>query len=176
MKKILFFSLVLVCISCGIFTKTSAKKNTITIEIKGIALIPFCGGMEPTKEQEKGTYEALSNEEYALFTVNDCQMRVKKKTIFTLNEEGTAKFSIEPGTYAFISTDKLLPLSELKKKYHINDQLHYTNGSDACFELWKSKNDLILHITKDTVITYVQKRKCWTGNNPCLEYTGPAAP
>jgi len=96
--------------------------------------------------------------------------------IFSLNQEGIAKFSIEPGTYAFISTDKLLPLSELKKKYHINDQLHYTNGSDACFELWKSKNDLILNITKDTVISYVQKRKCWTGNNPCLEYTGPAAP
>ena len=77
MKKILFFSLVLVCTSCGIFTKTKKKKKTIAIEIKGIALIPFCGGMEPTKEQEKGTYEALSNEEYALFTVNDCQMRVK---------------------------------------------------------------------------------------------------
>jgi hypothetical protein len=174
MKKILFFSLVLILISCGIFTKPSTKKNTIAVEIKGTAFIPFCGGMEPTKEQ--GTYEALSNEEYALFTVNDCQMRVKKKMVFTLNELGTAAFSIEPGTYALISTDKLLPLAELKKKYHINDQLHYTNGSDACFELWKSKNDLILNITNDTVISYVQKRKCWTGNNPCLEYTGPAAP
>ena len=176
MKKVLFFSLVFVFISCGVFTKITAVKKTNKVEFKGLAFIPYCGGMEPTQEQKKETYEALSNEKYALFTVNDGPRRVKKKMVFTLNELGTAAFSIEPGTYALISTDKLLPLDELKKKYHINDQLHYTNDFDACFELWKSKNDLILNITKDTVINYVQKRKCWTGNNPCLEYTGPAAP
>jgi len=176
MKKALYFLPFLLLLSCGVFTNKGKTNNFVTIQFTGLSNTPYCGGMFPERERENGFFEALANEEYALFTVNDCQTRMKKKSVFTFDEFGKASINIAPGTYALVSTDKLKSVEDLQKKYYVNDKTNYVNGDVACFELWKSKNDLIITIQKDTLITYIQKRKCWTGVNPCLEYTGPPAP
>ncbi|MFT5858964.1 MAG: hypothetical protein ACI865_001060 [Flavobacteriaceae bacterium] len=148
------------------------NKYTLTMTIQGYH--PHCGGMAPTPEIQANMTRPAGGAIYYMYE----GIRPIKKSKFTrieANSEGIITLELPDGNYGLIQEDKLLSLDEfiaLKKM----DGIHYQNKPDSCYEDWRSRSDFSVQLSSDTTMLFTVNHKCFTGTNPCLDYSGPYPP
>lgn len=135
---------------------------------------PYCGGAAPTPEQENGFTEPMANKVFYLYK-DDRPKSVKDMVKVTTDAEGTFGIDLKDGRYSIISEDKILSLSDFIKKKKIEGQF-YEYSDDACFETWRTTPEFIIDLAHATEKVVTIETDCYTGDNPCMKYTGPYPP
>ncbi len=132
--------------------------------------IPYCGGAAPTEDQ-LNNFVAYSGE----LIVIDLSDQSK---VSLLPSEGTYYIQLPVGKYQVREKYKDVPFAEFKSSQG-KDGMYYMDGSDECYKKWWKSNLFEFEILNtDTVLTLETNisSRCFTGINPCLQYTGPHPP
>lgn len=136
---------------------------------------PYCGGMRPPDDLADGTTELLANTVFYVYE-GERPSSITKMIKVTTNSEGELKIDLKKGVYSVIQADKTLPLDEFIAKKKVISEL-YKYNSDECFETWRTTPDFVGEIGKLGVKeTVTINEKCFTGDNPCMQYDGPYPP
>ncbi|MCH2224441.1 MAG: hypothetical protein MK066_06685 [Crocinitomicaceae bacterium] len=188
--RIGLFSALLLLASCGTnkkccdaanaVVKETTIKDTVVKESKmflGTIQLhrPFCGGMRPNSEQEKGFIEAVSNADFYLYQ-GEIPTNQSEFIKFTTNDLGKFTLDLAPGKYNIIQANKLLSLEKFIAVNNPKSE-HYKVAPSTCFEKWKNSPDfsfVMTDVSQEKVFT--ENHRCFTGANPCLKYTGPYPP
>jgi len=93
-----------------------------------------------------------------------------------LDVAGNVTLQLEPGAYFLIQSDKMLSTDEFMKLNGPVVLQHYEIKEKACFEKWQQTIDLNFKVVGDTIIEMRKQARCYTGINPCIQYTGPYPP
>ena len=147
-------------------------KQTLTVTFESHR--PYCGGAAPTEEQSAGFTNAIVNQVFYIYK-DERPESVTKMVRVKTDEKGTFSIDLEDGTYSIISEDKALSIEEFIKKKKIEDQF-YSYSDDACFETWRTTPDFTIELSHPTEEVVTVQEKCFTGDNPCMKYTGPYPP
>ncbi|MEY4603772.1 MAG: hypothetical protein RIT43_1064 [Bacteroidota bacterium] len=169
----LIFMVALLLSSCSIL---KPKEDGIAVAIHGTVHKPYCGGARPSPDVAAGYYEPLNNQSFKVYQGKSFSVDLKENSEFTFDQEGNVSLNLNPGTYFFVQSDKLLPLDKFMEKYAVAPSDHYVVKDEGCFNEWKNTVDLYLDVKNDTLVEFRQKARCWVGTNPCLVYVGPPAP
>lgn len=146
------------------------QKLTVTFQTHR----PYCGGAAPSKEQANGFTNPIANEVFYIYK-GERPKSVTKMVKVTSDAEGKFSIDLEDGVYSIIREDKTLPLDKFIKKKKI-EGVHYTYSTDDCFETWRTTPDFTIDLTHPTEEVVTIKERCFTGDNPCMKYTGPYPP
>ena len=147
-------------------------ETTLTVTFQSHS--PYCGGAAPTKEQEAGFTNPLANEVFYVYK-DERPASITKMIRVTSDAEGKFSIDLKKGKYSIIRADKTLPLNEFIAKKKI-DGPHYEYSDDACFETWRTTADFTIDLSSPTEEIATIQRTCFTGDNPCMQYTGPYPP
>lgn len=157
-------------VGCGLAKKDEAKQKQVSLKFE--KHFPYCGGAVPTPEMEKGTFSPQVNTTFYLVDSASKQQKI------TTNELGIANVLLDNGEYSiYTSNKKELSLEEFVKKNKPNNELYKIKSTD-CFEEWYNKVDFTLTVNSETsneVVTFTERNRCYTQNNPCVTYEGPIA-
>ncbi len=160
-------------VEVGIESST-VQKDTYTLYINVTEYRPHCGGMAPTPEMEANMTQPMSGMIYYLYK-GERPTNMSDFTKVVANNEGLIELEIVAGTYSMVTEDKLLSFDEfitLKKV----EGIHYSNQPDSCYEEWRQHADFNVELVSDSTMYLSINHRCFTGVNPCLEYTGPYPP
>lgn len=135
---------------------------------------PYCGGAAPTEEQANGFTNPMVNKVFYLYK-DERPNSITDMVKLTTDESGTFSIDLKDGRYSVISEDKTLSLKEFIKKKKIEGQF-YEYSDDACFETWRTTPEFTIELSSATEETVTINEKCYTGDNPCMQYTGPYPP
>ena len=166
--KIINYLFIAAVLFSGACATMKGKTKMVTVTGKMLVEQPVCDGENKTK----GDAAAIPEAEYYLkagTTKNDQAVIATK--VFKTDDKGNFSIKLEPGTYAVLYTDKMLPFAEFKLK-HEAKSTYFKNRDERCFEKWYESADFILNVSKDTLVTFVVKSRCYTKTNPCWQYTG----
>lgn len=122
----------------------------------------------------KGFTNPLANEVFYLYK-DERPASVVDMIKLTTDAEGTFSIDLKDGTYSIISEDKALPIDEFIAKKKVVDQF-YTYSNDDCFETWRTTPDFTIELSKSAEEVVTISERCFTGDNPCMKYTGPYPP
>lgn len=176
--KFILFSTILIASSCGTTTKSDVKESDEkTFVVRGTIQThsPYCGGARPTPEMEEGFDEPVKNADFYIYSEERPQS-AKDMTKVTTDEEGKFTVSLPTGNYSIIQASKLLPLEEFIAQKSMNSE-QYVNSSSSCFESWKNSPDFTFNVeSEDCSPSFTELKRCFTGANPCIKYTGPYPP
>ena len=147
-------------------------KHTLTVTMQSHR--PYCGGAAPNEDQVNGFTDPMANEVFYIYK-DERPSSVTKMVKVTTNEQGKFSIDLQEGVYSIISADKALPIDEFIEKKKI-DGMYYTYSDDSCFKTWRTTPDFTIDLaaTADEVVTISER--CFTGDNPCMKYTGPYPP
>lgn len=136
---------------------------------------PYCGGMRPSDTMADGITEVMSNTVFYIYE-GERPASITNMTKVTTNEEGQLKIDLKKGVYSVIQADKALPLDEFIAKKKIEGPF-YKYSSDDCFDTWRKTPDFVGEIGRLGIReTVTINEKCFTGDNPCMQYDGPYPP
>lgn len=175
--KYLFALLILGFVSCATSkdgAKTEKDKTTkYTVSGKIVAHHGYCGGVQPTPEQQRGYNKPMPIEEYIVKDSLGNKVATFKGT------EASYSIDLAPGTYRFYNAEKELPLAKFKELNGLKEGtgLYHKLRDDQCFIDWQNRPDLTIKVEKQSVEKdIVYYHRCYTGTNPCIQYNGPIAP
>lgn len=177
------FRVIIVFLGIGLFGCGTGKNNSSAevstdnkaqVMLKLSARKPYCGGAAPTPAQQNGFSEAIAERSYYVYK-GEFSAEKEKHSEFTTNGQGVTELKLDPGTYTIVDVQKLLSLEEFIQANTINDP-NYQNRENKCFELWKAKPDFTINVQNDTLMMLTERHNCFTGANPCIQYTGPYPP
>lgn len=145
-------------------------QNDVTIT--GIVKLhkPYCGGAYPPPDIAKGTFSAMQNTMLHIVKKGDTSRT--EVLSFKTDEKGYFKFKIKKGSYYIFSDNKMLPFEEFYKKNSQQVGNSVSMGKD-CYKKWYDTPDYKLEVAEDSKIEIIFHSSCFTGINPCLQYTGP---
>lgn len=174
-------SALILLMSCGSVKDDHSGNGQTTVSNKGVDFQgtimmhkPYCGGAAPTPDQEMGFNEPVRNAEFYLY--KDSMPRKRSGFILVkTNEQGIFNVKLVPGKYYIVQKNKLLSLEEFIKVNTVNNQ-YYTKKPDSCFEKWKNSPDFSFELTGKDEKVFTENHRCFTGANPCINYTGPYPP
>lgn len=196
MKSIAFSFFLLVCISCTVnkpielileprieenySVADSTEKLILTdqaltirpynVVISIIEYIPYCGGAAPSDDEFNRNFPFTDQ----LIAINK---ESGVKSDLWING-GLHYIQLEPGKYLIKEKFKDVPLMDFIQS-HLNNGMYYLNDSDQCYENWKNTNLFEFEIFHADTVVHLNTSVgslCFTGNNPCLLYTGPYPP
>ncbi|MDG1330879.1 MAG: prealbumin-like fold domain-containing protein [Crocinitomicaceae bacterium] len=147
-------------------------KQTLTVTFQSHR--PYCGGAAPTEAQSAGFTNPIANQVFYIYK-DERPSSITKMVRVKTDENGKLSIDLKDGTYSIISEDKALPIDEFIKKKKIEGDF-YQYSADSCFETWRTTPDLTVEISNPMVETVTIQQKCYTGDNPCMKYTGPYPP
>ena len=152
-------------------TQVIKDKSPFNLQLSIQKHHPYCGGAAPTEDMINN-YTLVSG----YFILINKQTGTKSKV---MSNNGIIELNLEIGHYSIQETFKNISFNEFYKKYKSKDKMYRQNGSEDCFKKWWSTNLFEFDITDTTVFikdeTTIYDR-CFTGNNPCVQYTGPYPP
>ncbi|NVK63375.1 MAG: hypothetical protein HWE22_02260 [Flavobacteriales bacterium] len=181
--KWLFLGLSLAFVSCAEMKESAeiAADNAVNIwqgkqklTVTFQSHRPYCGGAAPTEEQAKGFTEPMANQVFYLYK-DERPNSVTDMVKVTTDESGTFSIDLKDGRFSIISEDKALPLKEFIKKKKIEGEF-YEYSDDSCFETWRTTPEFTIDLSHPTDEVVTIKTDCYTGDNPCMQYTGPYRP
>ena len=136
---------------------------------------PWCGGMAPTEEMMERQTQL---QRYTSFILLDIISGEKSKV--KTDSTGTLYLKIAPGKYAIRELYKDCTFEEFKaENYREPDDYYVVNGQADCYETWWASNLGTFEILAGDEIQHFDwstRDRCFTGNNPCVSYTGPWPP
>lgn len=147
-------------------------KQTLTVTFQSHR--PYCGGAAPTEEQSKGFINPIADQVFYIYKDERPSSLTKMVRVKT-DAKGMFSIDLEDGNYSIISEDKTLSIEEFIQKKKIEGQF-YQYSADSCFETWRTTPDFTIEISNPTEETVTLQERCFTGDNPCMKYTGPYPP
>ncbi|TNF48150.1 MAG: hypothetical protein EP305_06190 [Bacteroidetes bacterium] len=160
---------------CAIQKSENTDPNTRSIQIHGTVHKPYCGGAKPSPDVAAGYYESMKHEKFKLMSGTELSSAKEVQDV-ELDVAGNVTLQLEPGNYLLIQSDKLLSTDEFMKLNGPVVEQHYEIKERACFEKWQQTIDLNFTVVGDTIIEMRKQARCFTGTNPCIQYTGPYPP
>jgi hypothetical protein len=175
MKYISLLSVVLFLLAC---TSIQDVNNPNPSGDKDVVLLIqsnrlHCGGAAPPRDGwPAGEMELHAEETFYLKKglTNDHVWTNAIKVTTDMNGLDTLKLAV--GDYMVFREDKILDFAGFRSKNKTADE-NYKETSQECFKYWHNAADYVISVKSDTTITINLKHKCFTGYNPCIEYTGP---
>lgn len=144
------------------------KKHNVAVSI--LKYIPYCGGAAPSPDQLNRNHPYTG----PLLVIN--QITGEKSEMWV--NGGSHYTLLSPGKYYIKEKFKDVKLEDFINT-HKRDGMYYLDSSDDCYENWMNQNLFEFEIiNEDTVVNLNTSigSSCFTGNNPCLQYTGPYPP
>ena len=155
------------------------EKEVVTI-IKGNVNItithhtPYCGGEAPSQDMLDRLSYAISNTHYNLIN-----LKTLEKTKVKTDSLGILHLNMGIGSYAIQEMYKDCSFSEFMQRANPQTGMYMKDMGEDCYKTWWQS-----HLGEFTVISedefqhlYMgESESCFTGNNPCLMYTGPYPP
>lgn len=129
---------------------------------------PHCGGAISSFE-ENGSTTIMANRKFFL----DDQLGIRQYV--ETSQDGKLHLKIAPGSYHLFSLEKELDSASFIRTKSRDNQ-YYKNAPPECFERWRTTPDLSFIVVNDTIIKHTENTRCFTSNNPCIEYFGPMPP
>lgn len=152
-------------------TVVNTTHATFNIQLKIQRHFPYCGGAAPTEDM-LNNYSPVSGN----FILIEKQTATRSTVI---SKNGIIQLQLKPGQYSIRETFKDIPFDVFYAKHAITDRTHYQNDSEECYKRWWKTNLFEFEITDTTTFLKYEKTlysRCFTGNNPCLQYSGPYPP
>ncbi|WP_258542629.1 hypothetical protein [Parvicella tangerina] len=140
------------------------------VQIKITEYIPYCGGAAPGPDQLNNSVSYTGK----LIVTNlsdDTQTEL-------LPNAGVYQIQLRPGAYTIKEAYKNLPFTEFMAQNQ-RSGMYYMDGTEECYKKWWQSNLFEFEVTDiDTLINLETSigSSCFTGTNPCLQYTGPYPP
>lgn len=147
-------------------------KQTLTVTMQKHR--PYCGGAAPNKDQVNGFTEPLAEAVFYIYK-DERPKSIKDMVRVTTDEKGIFSIDLKDGTYSIISEDKALSLDEFIKKKKVEGQ-YYQYSDNACFETWRNTPEITIELSNPSEEAVTISHRCYTGDNPCMKYTGPYPP
>ncbi len=147
--------------------------DTINVKIKILEYTPYCGGMAPTQEMLDNRVHP-ANGIYVLENLNTGKSERVKTDNF-----GVLHLNLTPGKYGIKELYKDVPFNEFYTTYLDTTNQFIMNKDKLCYEdWWSSYLSGFEIINPDTLIQLnaTINNRCFTGKNPCQDYTGPYPP
>lgn len=160
---------------CANHRDMAQNKNQKEVVFKVTSLTPHCGGMAPMPGVKYPTEAPMVQYDLDVFSIDNKGNRGTKIGTLKTDENGIAKMNLSTGAYQLWRPDKLLTLEEFMNKNKTGRGQDFVYANEDCFQKWKDTPDGEFKSYMDTVYV-VYKRRCNVGDNPCMNYTGPAAP
>lgn len=136
---------------------------------------PYCGGAAPSVEQMNGFTVPMANDVFYIYE-GERPSSTTKMTKVTTDSIGRFTIDLPPGTYSVIRGEKALPLDEFIALKKVEDS-YYTYEDDVCFSTWRNTPDFTAELKSGHINEVVTiSARCFTGDNPCMQYTGPYPP
>jgi hypothetical protein len=132
---------------------------------------PYCGGAAPTDEM-LNNYVPVSGD----FILID--KKTSQESIINV-KNGEIELQLKPSQYAIKESFKNVSFKEFYARYKKKDKAYYMNKNEACFKKWWNANLFEFEIKDTTTLLKLETilyGQCFTGNNPCIQYTGPYPP
>ena len=179
--KLLFLLIPLALLSCkstedSSTTKNEIKKEVITslskdqahnVEISITTKEPYCGGAYPREEDLNRTSTAAT--EYLIIDAN------KESSTISSSGDGMIYLMLKPGTYEIREMYKNMPFEEFKKNNQPKVNQTLLNTNTDCFKEWWTKNLLKFEVKAteaNSQFSATINKRCRTGFNPCIMFTG----
>jgi len=170
---LMVLALTVVTAACGLLSKNGGGA---TVKVKGTIEVeqPVCGEAAVKAGNQKGK-APIANATYYIKDggTNDPAVIANKQ--FITDENGAFTIHLKPGTYAVLHPDKMMSYADFKLK-HFPQSNYFKERDDDCFRRWYTSPDFLLMVENDTTVTFLVKSRCYTGGNPCVDYTGPKNP
>lgn len=142
-----------------------------TLDLSAYVHVPYCGGAKPTPEMEKGRLDPMDT----VFVTRS--FLKKQKTIqVPLDINGCTHIKLRKGKYSLFHKHKLLSVEEFNKLYRPANNKWYSYKGDSCLFKYMSNSDAEFEVLKKTELKVIVKSRCYTGINPCIDYSGPLRP
>lgn len=158
-----------------LFTFFVSNINAQKVTVTGIVYThrPYCGGASPPPHLAKGTSTPRANFELHLVKKGDTLR--KSLLCFKTDENGNFEIKIDKGSYWIFSNNKMVSFDEFYK----NNSQPVSNSVNmflSCYKDWYNAPDFILDAKENSFVEITFYSSCFTGTNPCLQYTGPYPP
>jgi len=149
------------------------KKFPINIIIFIDQYIPYCGGASPSEEQ-MNNYQAFGNTDFVLVNIE-----TGEKIIVKTDSTGHLNLSLPIGKYGIKEIFKNCTFQEFYQNALSQSNSYIQEMDEECYRNWWSSYLGEFSITESTSVIkehYSTSQGCFTGNNPCIIYTGPYPP
>lgn len=170
MKIFLFLPLIYISCNKNVSTNHIISSYVINIYIEE----PYCGGAKPqnTIQIQPKNKTPIQNKAFYIGAIIDNKLSKESlsKYITDVNGSFTAKISYKK--YGLYDKDKMLSFEEFYSQKRSNKDF-FLNDTEECYRKWWSTPDAIITLDDNQNIEVVLSNKCYTGTNPCLQYTGP---
>lgn len=146
------------------------KEEKYNVTIKILQYHPYCGGAAPSPDQ-LNNYSNYGGE-LILTNLNTGN----KSSLFAKN--GVYQTYLEIGSYSIKEKYKDVSFEEFMKS-NSREGGFYSGGTEECYKMWWESRLFQFEVTSiDSVINLETSigSRCFTGNNPCIQYTGPYPP
>jgi len=148
------------------------KKATITGSV--LINIPYCGGATPPPDIAMGNFVAYSNSVFYLVLADDTTRTPYKR--FKTNQNGHFEVKVQPNKYWIFHENKMVTYQKFYTNQSSNLPRNTVSSPGDCYREWYNTPDFEFKVTKDTSLHIVFYQRCFTGINPCIQYTGPMPP
>lgn len=157
--------------SCGLSNKKDKiGVHNVTAKLLFETHTPYCGGARPTPKMAQGSRSPISNQHYYF------ELEGHEKIKASTDENGKLSIDLQKGDYLIYSSDKVeLSYTEFYNKFKSKSKFEIEK-EEQCFKDWYAGADFKLNIQSDTVAVFTVKKRCYVGNNKCINYEGPIAP
>lgn len=136
---------------------------------------PYCGGAAPDPGRIAQQTRAQSNTYFLLINLNTGE-KSKVKT----NDMGFLYLNLPQGKYAIREMYKDVSFEEFREQYYQPpSDYHQESPDEECYRKWWQSNlgeFTILAGDEVQELKMGTSESCFTGNNPCISYTGPYPP
>lgn len=135
---------------------------------------PYCGGAYPPPELINGTNFPYTNSVFYLVEAGDTTRTAIKR--FKTDDNGTFEIKVNPNKYWLFHESKMMPFKKFYNQKTNNIPANSVSMDVSCYKEWYNTPDHEFNAFEDTSIFVVFGKFCFTGMNPCLQYTGPLPP
>lgn len=135
---------------------------------------PYCGGAAPSQDILDSRSQLMRNQSYNLINLAN-----NEKTKVTTDSLGILNLELDSGNYAIQQLYKDCSFQDFMKQVNKVDGMYYHDMGEECYKnWWKSYMGEFTVTNKETIqhLNMGEGDSCFTGNNPCLSYSGPYPP
>ena len=173
--------ILIVILSSVVFSSCVLSKNSKTLKASDLNMVivsgivqrhtPYCGGAYPPPELENGTLSAITSTKFYIVLKADSSRTPVDS--FTTSDNGSFQVTLKKNKYSIFSAPKILPFEEFYKQNSGASDSLYSDKGKSCYKNWYNTPELSLNAVRDTFVQIILYSYCFTGDNPCIMYTGP---